>query len=136
MRMHRLGSDDQNLQNQHNGQGRRVKPMTVRFTRLLDRMDILTDGREGLRKQNIKVLGDLTKRQRSVIEDHRQRGRHDYYSGSKLVVTGPLCTWTPAPMSTPAGVTGMAVICSEVKTSLIGTGTNCSRTQDLHPQKR
>ena len=35
----------------------------------------------------------------------------------------------PAPMSTMqthAGVTGVAVICSEVKTSLIGTGTNCS----------
>ena len=126
VRAHRLGSDDQNLQNQQNGQERREKPMVVRFTRWQDKTDILTDGREGLRKQNIKVLGDLTKRQRSVIEDHRQRGRHDYYSGSKLVVTGPLCTWTPAPMSTPAGVTGMAVICSEVKTSLIGTGTNCS----------
>ena len=89
---HRLGSDDQNLQSQQNGQWRREKPMIVRFTRWQGKMDVLIDGTEGLRMQNVKVSGDLTKRQRSVIEDHRQRGLHAHYSGSKLVVTGPLRT--------------------------------------------
>ena len=48
VRAHRLGSDDQNLQNQQNGQGRREKPMIVRFTRWHDKMDFLTDCRWGL----------------------------------------------------------------------------------------
>ena len=64
----------------------------IRFPRWQDKMDILTDGREGLRKQNIRVSGDLTTRQRSVIEDRRQRGLHTYDRCSTLVVTVPLHT--------------------------------------------
>ena len=102
VKAHRLGSDDQNLQNQQNGQERREKPMVVRFTRWQDKTDILTDGREGLRKQNIKVSGTLTKRLRTIIEDHRQRG-------------------APCIQELPAWRRR-----SEVKTPLNGTGTNCS----------
>ena len=134
-RAHRLGIDDQDLQNQQNGQGRRENPMIVRFTRRQDKMDILADGREDLRKQNIKVSGDLTKMPRSVIEDHRQRG---------FMLTTVAASWLsldpyalhPAPMSatqTHAGVTGMAAICSEVKTPFIGTGTNCSSNMGPTP---
>ena len=60
VRAHRLHSDDQNLQNQQNGQWRREKPMIVSSTLWQDKTDILTDCKEGLRKQNIKVSGDLT----------------------------------------------------------------------------
>ena len=53
-------------------------------------MDILTKGKQQLKRKGVKVAGDLTTRQQKVIKDYRDRGQRAYYKGNKLVVVGPL----------------------------------------------
>ena len=53
-------------------------------------MDILTKGRGGLKKKGITVAGDLTTRQQTTIQEHRDRGLRAYYKGNRLLVAGPL----------------------------------------------
>ena len=85
---HRLGS---NTRDNNNSNGFfKPQPMIVRFTRWSDKMDILTKGREGLKKKGVTVAGDLTTKQQNIIQEHRHRGLRAYYRGNKLVVAGPL----------------------------------------------
>ena len=81
VRAHRLGS---------NNNGSKPQPMIARFVRWSDKMDILTKGREGLKKKGVTVAGDLTTKQQNTIQEHRNRGLRAYYKGNRLVVAGPL----------------------------------------------
>ena len=53
-------------------------------------MDVLTKGREALKKKGLTVAGDPTTKQRNTIREHRERGLRAYYKGNRLVVAGPL----------------------------------------------
>ena len=53
-------------------------------------MDVLTKGREALKKKGLTVAGDPTTKQQKPIREHRERGLRAYYKGNRLVVTGPL----------------------------------------------
>ena len=64
--------------------------MIVKFTRWSDKMDVLTKGREALKKKGLTVAGDPTTKQQNTIREHRQRGLRAYYKGNRLVVAGPL----------------------------------------------
>ena len=95
--------------------------MIVRSTRWQNKMDILTYGREGLRKQNIKVdVGALR------VTD---KGGFLLTTVAASWLSWDLFVLHPTQLSTTqtrAGETGIAEIRSKVKTALIGTGSNCS----------
>lgn len=84
VRAHRLGNK------KHDSNPARPQPMIARFARWSDKLEVLTTGREALRRKNITVAADLTTRQQNIIQEHRDRGLKAYYRGNKLVVDGPL----------------------------------------------
>ena len=53
-------------------------------------MHVLTNGRDGLKRQGVAVAGDLTTRQQSIIKQYRNDGIQAYYKGNQLVVGGRL----------------------------------------------
>ena len=53
-------------------------------------MDILTKGKQQLKRKGVRVAGDLTTRQQKVIKDYRDRGQRAYSKGNKLVMAGSL----------------------------------------------
>ena len=64
--------------------------MIVKFTGWSDKIDVLTKGREALKKKGLTVAGDPTTKQQKPIREHRERGLRAYFKGNRLVVTGPL----------------------------------------------
>ena len=87
VRAHRLGS---NTSDKSRNGFSKPQPMIVQFTRWSDKMDVLTKGREALKKKGVTVAGDLTTKQQNTIREHRERGLRAYYKGNRLVVAGPL----------------------------------------------
>jgi len=81
VRAHRLG---------YNPSSHRPPPMIVKFSRWSDKMLVLTQGRDELKRRNIEVAGDLTTQQQQTIKYHRQNGQRAYYKAGKLIVEGPL----------------------------------------------
>ena len=77
------------LGNSNSGNAR-PKPLIATFRMWSDKMDVLTKGREGLKKKGVSVAGDLTTRQQATIQEHRNRGLRAYYKGNRLVIDGPL----------------------------------------------
>ena len=84
---HRLGS---NTSDKSRNGFSKLQPVIVKFTRWSDKMDILTKGREALKKKGVTVAGDLTTKQQDTIREHRERGLRAYYKGNRLVMAGPL----------------------------------------------
>ena len=74
IRAHRLGNSNQNS----NGYTR-PQPIIAKFAKWSDKMDILTKGREQLKRKGARVAGDLTTRQQKVIEGYRDKGQRAYY---------------------------------------------------------
>ena len=84
VRTRRLGNSNNN-----NGYTK-PQPTIAKFAKWSDKMDILTKGKQQLKRKGVWVAGDLTTRQQKVIKDYRDRGQRAYHKGNKLVVAGPL----------------------------------------------
>ena len=69
IRAHRFGIRYQNS----NGYTR-PQPITSKFAKWSDKMDILTEGREQLKRIGVRVAGDLTSRQQKVTKGYRDKG--------------------------------------------------------------
>ena len=67
---HRLGNSNLNS----NGYTR-PQPIIAKLAKWSNKMDILTKGREQLKRKGVRVAGDLTTRQQKVIKGYRDKGQ-------------------------------------------------------------
>ena len=76
VRAHRRGTDKNRNDSGSNtgGNGRRPRPIIVKFAHWGAKMHVLTKGRDGLKRQGVAVAGDPTTRQQSVIKQYRNDG--------------------------------------------------------------
>ena len=76
VRAHRLGNNNNNNNNNNRNSNGPTKsqPIIAKFTRWSDKMDVLTKGREELKKKGITVTGDLTPKQQNTTQEHHDRG--------------------------------------------------------------
>nr|KAG5693369.1 hypothetical protein BaRGS_015656 [Batillaria attramentaria] len=84
IRAHRIGDKASGTENS------KPRPLIAKFARWADKMDVLSKGREALRRQGIAVSADLTTSQSQTLRKYRNDGINAYYKGDKLVVGGPL----------------------------------------------
>nr|KAG5712679.1 hypothetical protein BaRGS_029734 [Batillaria attramentaria] len=84
IRAHRIGDKASGTENS------KPRPLIAKFARWADKMDVLTKGREALRRKGIAVSADLTTSQSQTLRKYRKDGINAYYKGDKLVVGGPL----------------------------------------------
>ena len=70
IRARRLGNSNQNS----NGYTR-PQPIIAKLAKWSNKMDILTKGREQLKRKGVRVAGDLTTRQQKVIKGYRDKGQ-------------------------------------------------------------
>lgn len=82
VRAHRLGKVPQNPQ-----AASKPRPMIARFRLWQDKMVVVADktAREKLRRQNVTVNDDLTRRQREQLTNLRSEGKSGFFRGSRLV---------------------------------------------------
>nr|KAG5701746.1 hypothetical protein BaRGS_004348 [Batillaria attramentaria] len=83
IRAHRIGDKASGTENS------KPRPLIAKFARWADKMNVLTKGREALRRKGIAVSADLTTSQSQTLRKYRNDGINAYYKGDKLVVGGP-----------------------------------------------
>jgi hypothetical protein len=68
--------------------GGEPRPLVVQFQRWKDKMDLMSDSemRNRMRKTGIRFTADLTTRQRSLVDFHRQQGKTAFYRNGRLQV--------------------------------------------------
>ena len=89
VRAHRIGKQPSFASVAGNRQSK-PRPMIVKFAKWQDKMDILTKGRDVLKKKGVDVAGDLTSRQQARVKEYRDKGQRAYYRGNKFHVGGSL----------------------------------------------
>ena len=75
----------------------RAEPVTVAFAKWLDKMAILTKGKEGLKRKGVRVAGDLISKQQANIQEQRNRGMH-----ALIQRKSPSGGWTSTASTRPA----------------------------------
>nr|KAG5701748.1 hypothetical protein BaRGS_004350 [Batillaria attramentaria] len=83
IRAHRIGDKASGTENS------KPRPLIAKFARWAEKMNLLTKGREALRRKGIAVSADLTTSQSQTLRKYRNDGINAYYKGDKLVVGGP-----------------------------------------------
>ena len=76
VRVQRLGP-----RNQHSS---RPRPILVSMASWSDKLLLLQQGRDRLRTKGVKISGDLTTKQASVLREHRKEGRVGYFRNNRL----------------------------------------------------